>query len=309
MAVPRSHPVTTRPTVPARRFPPLVAGTAVLMVTALLAACGGGRQPTAAALPGDGPARTPGGPSLEPSPGGEPGPVPTRPAADLVRAARDAFAAAPSVHVTGTLVRGAQSYELDLRLKGAAGATARIVLPRPTPASGRPSEVHVTRIGDVAWVGGNLGFWRAVTGDEARARRLAGSCVRVAADGGNFGEYVAFTQPGTLAALLPDPAQPATLESPVPLDGRPSVPVVVDRTTRLSVAAQGPPYPLRLSGLTSDETVSRFLDFSGYGAPVPLRAPSCGAGEPGSGGAGEPRSGAGEPGSGGAGEPGSGTGS
>jgi hypothetical protein len=289
MAVPRSLPVT----MPGRRLPSLVAGTAVLMATALLPACGGGRGLAAAGLPADGATRTPGRPSLEPSPDGSPGPARGLAAADLVRAARDAFAEAPSVHVTGTLVKGAQSYELDLWLKGPAGATARIVPSTSAPGSGSHSEVRVIRLGDVAWVGGNLGFWRDVTGDDARARRLVGSCVNVPADGGNFGEYVAFTQPATLAALLPDPKQPATVEPPVPFEGRQAIPVVVDRTTRLSVAAEGRPYPLQLSGLTADGTVSRFLDFSGYGAPVTLRAPGCGAGEPGTGGAGEPGSGAG----------------
>ena len=303
MAVPRSRCVTAPP----RRRPTLVAGTAVLMAAALLAACGGGRGPAAARLPNGSPTRTPGSPSPEPSAGASPGPAPSLPAANLVRAARDAFSSAPSVHVTGTLVKGDQSYQLDLRLKGAAGGTARILPSTPAPSPGPPPEVRVTRIGEVAWVSGNLGFWRGVSGDEAGARRLVGSCVRVAVDGGNFGEYVAFTQPATLAALLPDPAEPAIVQAPVPVDGRPAVPVVVGRTTRLSVAAEGRPYPLQLSGLTADETASRFLDFGGYGAPVPLRVPDCAAAEPGNGG--EPGNGAGAPGSGGAGEPGGGAGS
>jgi hypothetical protein len=259
------------------------------MTTALLAACGGGRSLTAGAA------------SLEPSPQGAfPSPGQGPAAADLVRAARSAFAAAPSVHVTGTLVKGAQSYELDVRLKGAAGGTARIVPSTAAPAAKPHPEVRVIRIGDVAWVGGNLGFWRSVSGDEARARRLVDSWLKVPADGGNFGEYVVFTQPAALLALLPDPKQPAALEPRVPFQGRPAIPVVVDRTTRLTVAAEGPAYPLQVSGLTSDETVSRFLNFSDYGAPVTLLAPGGGGAEPGSGGA--------EPGSGGA-EPGSGAGS
>jgi hypothetical protein len=106
--------------------------------------------------------------------------------------------------------------------------------------------------------------------------------VKVPADGGNFGEYVAFTRPQTLTALLPDPAQPATLDSPVPFEGRLAVPVVVNRTTRLTVAAEGVAYPLQVSGLIPDESVSRFLNFSDYGAPVPLRAPNAGEVEPGS---------------------------
>ena len=279
MTVPRSRPVTGGAW-PLRL--PLAA--ALLAVAALLVGCEGSSGLTAAGLPVDGPTRSPTGPPLKPpsSPGSS-GPAQTRSAADTLRAARAAFAAAPSVHVTGTVVKGAQGYELDVRLKGAAGATARIVPSTSAPGPRPHPEVRVIRVGDVAWVGGNLGFWRSVIGDEAQARRRVGSWVKVPADGGNFGEYVTFSRPETLTALLPDPAQPATLEPTVPFEGRLAVPVVVNRTTRLTVAAQGTPYPLQVSGLTPDESVSRFLNFSDYGAPVPLRAPNAGEVEPGTG--------------------------
>jgi hypothetical protein len=249
---------------------------ALLAAIALLAACGGGSGLAAAGLPGESPSRAPDGPPLPAPPASaavSPSGTERRSAAELLRAARAAFAAAPSVRVTGTLVKGAQGYDLDLRLKGRAGGTARIEPSTRAPGPGPDPVVDVIRIGDVAWVGGNLGFWRSVTGEEARARALVGSWVRVAADGGDFGEYVAFTRPETLTALLPEPAQPAAVEPRVPFDGRPAIPVVVDRVTRLTVAAAGAPYPLQLSGLTGDATVSRFLTFSGYGADVPLRAP------------------------------------
>jgi hypothetical protein len=278
MTVPRSRAVT----VPPRRPVSLIWSATLLVAAALLASCGGSGL-DAAGLPVDGPTGTPADGSSQSSPGGSLAPARSSAAADLVRAARDAFTGAGSVHVTGTLVRGAQGYELDLRLKGAAGGTARIVPSTPAPGPSPHPEVRVIRIGEVAWVGGNLGFWRGVTGDETLARRQVGSWVKVPADGGNFGEYVAFTRPETVTALLPDPAQPATLEAAVPFEGRPAIPVVVARTTRLTVAAEGPAYPLQVSGLSSDETVSRFLNFSGYGAAVPLRAPGSGAVEPGSG--------------------------
>jgi hypothetical protein len=276
MTVPRSRPVTgeVRPL-------PLPVAAAFLAAATLLVACEGSSGLTAAGLPADGPTRTPASPPLEsPNSAGWPGAAQTRSAADVLRAARAAFVAAPSVHVTGTVVTGAQGYELDVRLKGAAGATARIVPSTSAPGPSPHPEVRVVRIGDVAWVGGNLGFWRSVTGDDAQARSRVGSWVKVPVDGGNFGEYVAFTRPETLTALLPDPAQPATLEPTVPFEGRLAVPVVVNRTTRLTVAAQGAAYPLQVSGLTPDGSVSRFLNFSDYGAPVPLRAPNAGGVEP-----------------------------
>ena len=280
MTVPRSRPVTG-----GAAPPPLpVAAAAFLAAATLLVACEDSSGLRAAGLPADGPTRTAAGSPLEPpTSAGPPGPAQTRSAADVLKAARAAFSAAPTVHVTGTIVKGAQGYELDLRLKGADGATARIVPSTAAPGPSPHPEVLVIRIGDVAWVGGNLGFWRSVTGDEAEARRRVGSWVKVPADGGNFGEYVAFTRPETLTALLPDPAQPATLEPTVPFEGRLAVPVVVNRTTRLTVAAEGTPFPLQVSGLTPDESVSRFLNFSDYGKPVPLRAPDTGEVEPGTG--------------------------
>ena len=261
---------------------PLPLAAAFVLAATLLVACEGSGGLTAAGLPADGPTRTPAGPPPQPGPSvASPGPAGTRSAADLLQAARAAFAAAPSVHVAGTVVKGAQGYELDVRLKGDAGATARIVPSTSAPGPGPHPEVRVIRLGDVAWVGGNLGFWRGVTGDEAQARGKVGSWVKVPVDGGNFGEYVAFTRLETLTALLPDPAQPAALEPRVPFEGRLAVPVVVNRTTRLTVAAEGTPYPLQVSGLTPDESGSRFLNFSDYGAPVPLRAPNAGEVEPG----------------------------
>jgi hypothetical protein len=265
MAVPRSHAVTGSGL--ALRLCPLV------LAGALVAGCGGGDGLTRAGLPGDGPTGTSTGPPAPepadpaPSPpgsGSAPAPVDGRSAAQLLQAARAAFAAAPSVRVTGTAVRAGDSYVVDSRLKGSAGGTATI-----RTSSGT---VEVVRIGDVAWVGGDLAFWRSVTGDAARARRSVGSWVQVPARQGNFGEYVAFTWPDAVGALLPDPARPATVRPTTTIAGRPAVPVRTDEGATLSVAASGTAYPLRLDGLSDGQFV--LLDFSGYGRPVPLVRPT-----------------------------------
>ena len=256
MAVPRSHAVTgARLTVRLVRLAPLA------LAGALLAGCGGTGL-ASAGLPGEGPTRTPPGPGVpEPS---ATGPVDPRPAADLLQAARTAFAAAPSVHVTGTAVRGGDSYVVDLRLKGPAGGTATIRTSHGT--------VDVVRIGDTAWVGGDLAFWRGVSGDDAAARRSVGSWVKVPARDGNFGEYVAFTSPDAVAALLPDPARPATVRPTTTIAGQPAVPVRTGEGATLTVAATGTAAPLRLDGLSDGQFV--LLDFAGYGDPVPLTAPA-----------------------------------
>ena len=248
MAVIRSHAVTAA-----------VPAAAVLAV--LLAGCGGGStELTSAGLPGDGPTRTATtAPAvIEPS-----GPAAARSAADLLRAARAAFVAARSVHVTGTAVRGSDAYVVDLRLKGAAGGTATI------RTSGQT--VEVIRIGDVAYVGGDLAFWRGVTGEENQARAMVGSFVRVPARQGNFGQFTVFTFPDVVTAVLPDPAAPATVGARTTIGGRAAIPVRDTAGGTLSVAASGPAYPLRLDGLSSGQVV--FLDFTDYGADVPLVAP------------------------------------
>jgi hypothetical protein len=247
MAVTRSHAVTA-------------AVPAAAALVALLAGCGGGNTELASAgLPGDGPTGTATtAPAVV-----EPPPTGSRSAADLLRAARAAFAAAPSVHVTGTAVRGSDAYVVDLRLKGAAGGTATI------RTSGQT--VNVVRIGDIAYVGGDLAFWRGVTGDDAQARAMVGSYVKVPARQGNFGQFTVFTQPDVVTAVLPDPAAPATVGPRTTIGGRAAIPVRAGDGSTLSVAATGPAYPLRLDGLASGQVV--FLDFSDYGADVPLVAP------------------------------------
>lgn len=263
MAVPRSRAVTGVGL--GLRLVPLV------LAGAVLAGCAAGSDLTRAGLPGDGPTGTPTGSAPAPDTpdpsGSGSGPaalVDPRSAAELLQAAREAFAAAPSVHVTGTAVRGGDSYVVDLRLKGSAGGTARITTSHGT--------VHVVRIGDRAWVGGDLAFWQSVTGDAAKARQAVGSWVQVPAREGNFGEYVAFTWPDTVGALLPDPARPATVRPTTAVAGRPAVPVRTDEGATLTVAASGPAHPLRLDGLSGGQFV--LLDFAGYGDPVPLAAPA-----------------------------------
>jgi hypothetical protein len=190
----------------------------------------------------------------------------TRSPAELLQQAREAFLAAPSVHVSGTAVRGSDAFVVDARLRGASGGTATVKTSGET--------VDVVRIGDVAYVGGDLAFWRSVTGDETRARSLVGSWLRTGARQPQFAAYVVFTQSSTYAGVLPDPAGPATLGAATIIRGVPAIGVRDESGSTLYVARTGPASPLRLDGLTAGQVV--FLDFADYGAPVPLRAPTSG---------------------------------
>jgi hypothetical protein len=233
----------------------LCAAAAVAAAVAwLLAGCGGDAHRLATV--GDG----------LPSPTGSSAPAASS-AAELLQRARAAFLAAASVHVTGTAVRGADAFVVDARLKGSSGGTATVTTSGET--------VDVIRIDDVAYVGGDLAFWRSVTGDEARARASLGSHVRTGAGEPDFASYVAFTQPSTYAHVLPDPARPATLGATTLIRGLPATAVRDRSGSTLYVARAGPGYPLRLDGLTGGQVV--FLDFADYGATVPLRAPSSGS--------------------------------
>jgi hypothetical protein len=218
-------------------------------VASMLAGCGGARQVPV----GTGP----------PSPTSSSAPD-AGAAAALLRQARAAFGSAPSVHVTGTAVRGADAFVVDARLQGASGGTATVKTSGET--------VDVVRMGDVAYVGGDLAFWRSVTGDEARARQRVGSYVRTGAGEANFASFVTFTQPATYAGVLPDPARPATIGATTTIRGVPAVAVRDQAGSTLYVARRGTPYPLRLDGLANGQVV--FLDLFGYGAPVPLVAPT-----------------------------------
>jgi hypothetical protein len=131
--------------------------------------------------------------------------------------------------------------------------------------------VHVTRIGAVAYVGGDVAFWRSLTGSEAKARQMVGGYLRTGAGDPNFAALVRFTQPSTYLGALPDPADALTPAPAATIRGAPAVGVRTASGTTLYLAATRPAYPVRLDGLTTGEVV--FLDFSGYGAPVPLRVP------------------------------------
>jgi hypothetical protein len=194
-----------------------------------------------------------------------PSPSPSSlPAAQLLQRARDAFLSARSVHVTGTAVRGPEAYVVNARLEGSTGGTATVTTSGET--------VRVIRIGDVAYVGGDLGFWRSVTGDEAGARRRVGTYVRTAAGDPNFASFIAFTQPRTYADVLPDPARPATTGPTTTIRNVSALAVRDSAGSTLYVARVGPVYPLRLDGLANGQVV--FLDLADYGAPVPLAAPA-----------------------------------
>ena len=250
--VPRLRPVTALG----------VTGIVAAMVTGLLAGCGdaAGGAATAGSVSPARPAPRPARPS------GSAVPVPgeTRTPPSSCEQARAAFLAATSVHVTGTAVRGADAYVVDARLRGADGGTATVKTSGET--------VRVVRIGDDAYVGGDLAFWRSVTGDETKARQMVGTTLRTSVGEPGFAAFVAFTEPGTYAAALPDPAHPATLATTTTIRGESAIGVRDQSGSTLYVARTGPAHPLRLDGLTNGQVV--FLDMADYGAPVPLPAPS-----------------------------------
>ena len=214
------------------------------------------------------------GQSPESSPAASSGPAPDLPAANLVRAARDAFAAAPSVHVTGTVVKGDQSYQLDLRLKGAAGGTARI---RPLDLRSRPGPAPRGARGPDRR--GGLGQRQPrLLARRQRGRRPGPPPRRLMREGGRGRRELRGVRrvhpagdPGGAAprpGLARHPPAPGAARRPA--RGRLSSSTARARSRS---PPNGPPYPLQLSGLSGDGTVSRFLDFSGYGARVPLRTP------------------------------------
>ena len=189
-----------------------------------------------------------------PSPPAAPRPRRARPAAPPTCCGRRArrFSSRPSVHVTGTAVRGSDAFVVDARLRGSAGGTATVATSGET--------VDVVRIGDVAYVSGDLAFWRSVTADETRAEALAGSCVRTGSPGAPV-RLVRRLHPALdLRRRAPGPGGPATLGAGTVIRGTPVITVRDGSGSTLSVAGTGPAYPLRIDGLTAGQVV--FLDFA-----------------------------------------------
>lgn len=259
MTVPRLRTVTA----------PLLVVAVLGAGQALVAGCGAGQEAANAAVPADGPLHGKGG-MQDASPTAGPTPSPTSSngqtgisGQQYLAASQDAFAGATTVHVTGTAVRGADAYVVDAHLVSGKGGTATI------KTSGQT--VQVIRIGDDAYVGGDLAFWQSMTGDPARARSMVGTYVKTSATAGNFASFVAFTQPATYAAVMPGASGPATVGAVTTIGGRGAVAVRDAAGSTLYVATTGPAYPLRFDGLAGGQVV--FLDFTDYGQPVQLTAP------------------------------------
>ncbi|CAL9550894.1 hypothetical protein [Streptomyces sp. enrichment culture] len=193
------------------------------------------------------------------------------PAAKIQSETRAAAGAADAVRLSGTVVAGGRSYQLDMRLK-ADGGTGSLT------AQGATFEL--LRIGDELFLKADAAFWdqedgKAESGEDgdaaAAADKLGGKYVKVPQGDPAYQRFSGFTDKDVLLEGL------LTLHGKLATDGHHEQAGV--RTIRitgdkgsggtLDVSLQGKPYPLRLVRGGNAGTLS----FSDWGEDFALKQP------------------------------------
>jgi hypothetical protein len=221
---------------------------------ALLAACGGSSG-------GAGAAATQ-GLAASSAPAAAPSPAASASAAGLA-ATQKAFASASSVHLKGTFGQDGQAVKLDMRLKRGVGATGSVAV------GGKPLEL--TRVGKAAYIRGSKAFYAGLMPASA-AQQLAGKWLKVTSSSKDFASLLDLTDFASFAKGAFKPAGAVGKGTAVTVGGRRVVELKDSDGSRLDVSLDGPAYPVRISGPTS-EGAGQGLTFTEYGAPVVVKVP------------------------------------
>lgn len=232
---------------------------------ALLAACGGSSG-------GAGAAATQGlaasAPAASLSPSASPaaaaaGGLESASAEEILAATQKAFASASSVHLKGTFGQAGQAVELDMRLKRGVGATGSVAV------GGKPLEL--TRVGKVAYIRGSKAFYAGLM-PAAAAQQLAGKWLKVTSSSKDFASLLELTDFASFAKGAFKPTGAVGKGTVVTVGGHRVVELKDGDGSKLDVSLEGPAYPVRVSGPTS-QGASQGLTFTEYGAPVVVKAP------------------------------------
>jgi hypothetical protein len=226
-------------------------------------AAGGTGSASATAGPGSAPSASGTGTSgSSGSSGGGTG-LAAQDAADVVDDVRAAFASARSVHIKGSLSQASETIALDVRLAGTKGTGTLTV-------GGLP--VKITKIGDAAYINGNKAFWTRTAGGSAAAQ-LAGKWVKLPSSTPGFAQFLQFLQikNGWDRLLTPTSTAGVTKGALVDVGGVRALELEDGKDGSLFVAAEGKPYPLRLTGAGGQKGR---LDFTDYDEDVSISAPS-----------------------------------
>jgi hypothetical protein len=179
-----------------------------------------------------------------------------------------AFRASRSVRLVGSLVQQDQPMTVDMRVTADRKARGSITRGKV--------KLSLVRIGDKLWLRG-ASFWKGTLG-AALAERIGDRWVLVpdnvlAASGGSLS---ALTDMDGIASQIisPEPGADINKGPLASVNGVSAVQLTdAQAGSTLYVAADGTPYPLRLSPKQSGKTAGQKLDFTEYDRAVSIRAP------------------------------------
>ncbi len=191
--------------------------------------------------------------------------IASKPALEILAAAKRATDAARSVHIAGTVASEGLTLNLNLDMLEGEGAKGKI--------SEGAISFEVVRIGNTAYIKGSEAFDERFGGREA-AKLLNGKWLKAPATSGQLATLGALTD---LRQLL-DPvfAQRTNLRkgSITKIDGRDAIALSdVARSTTLYISTTGRPYPVAIEG-ANGSAASGTVTFSEWGAQVKLKAPA-----------------------------------
>ncbi|MCD0485660.1 hypothetical protein LO771_25535 [Streptacidiphilus sp. ASG 303] len=176
--------------------------------------------------------------------------------------ARAAALAAPSVHLSGTVVSGGATYRLDVRLS-AAGGTGSVV-------SGNRS-FELLRVGSRLYVKGDADFYAQAAGGKPPSR-LEGRYVRVHATDPAYRQLAVFTDKAALLNSITALGGPARKGDYREVGGVRTVAVGTDGGSTLRVSLEGTPYPVRVERARG----AGVLALTDYGKDLTVKAPAPG---------------------------------
>jgi hypothetical protein len=178
--------------------------------------------------------------------------------------ARAAALAAPSVHLSGTVVSAGSTYRLDMRLKSG-GGTGKVVSGART--------FELLRVGSKLYVKGDAAFYSEASAASSSAvsasTKLEGRYVRVHSADPSYKQLSVFTDKAALLGSVTDLGGPARKGDYREVDGVRTVAVTTDGGSTLRVSLQGTPYPVQVVRPGGAGT----LDLTDYGKDFPVAAP------------------------------------
>ncbi len=180
---------------------------------------------------------------------------------EILAATQKAFASASSVHLKGTFGQAGQAVTLDMRLRRGVGATGSVAV------GGKPLEL--TRVGKAAYIRGSKAFYAGLMPASA-VQQLAGKWLKVTSSSKDFASLLELTDFASFAKGAFKPAGAVGKGTVVTVGGRRVVELKDSDGSTLDVSLEGPAYPVRISGPTSE---GAGLTFTEYGAPVVVKAP------------------------------------